>query len=74
MTAIKQTKSRLDPKAKLAFHLRLSRLDKLPKDYINQVVKLDHKLNLNRIENVRYGRTIDLEILSLLEKINAEVK
>jgi hypothetical protein len=57
---------------KLEFFNRVSKIEKLPKDFVKKILTIDPNLSVNRIENVRYGRTIDFYILGLLEDL-AEV-
>lgn len=56
---------------KVKFQERLAKIDDLipKKDFVKQVLKVDGNLQTNRIENVRYGRTIDFYILGILEDI-----
>ena len=63
------------PEEKKDFSLRVNSLTMLPKDFVARVMKADPSLtNTNRIENVRYGRTVDFHILEILEDISQEAK
>jgi hypothetical protein len=69
------TKSKISGKKKAEFNRRLLKIyDKLPTDFVNRVIKIKPDASANRIGNVRYNKTVDFEILSILERIANENK
>jgi hypothetical protein len=43
--------------------------EKIPEGFLSQVLKEHPEVNANRINNVRYGKTIDLEFLKEIIRI-----
>jgi hypothetical protein len=57
-------------KLKLEFNKRLLKIyDKLPPDFVNMVLERLPGVKANRVINARYNRTVDFEILEVLEEI-----
>jgi hypothetical protein len=62
-------------KEQLDFTQRLVAVhDKLPTNYISLTIEKIPGVNPNRVQNVRYNKTIDFEILEVFEEITNEQK
>ena len=46
----------------------------LPDDYVNKAILIKPNLNVNRLQNVRYNKTICFEYLEILEEIAGVAK
>lgn len=53
---------------------RLAVIDRLPENYVNQVILRMPEVRASRIQNVKYGNTVDFEILEVFEELAIERK
>lgn len=66
---------RINTKIRKNFRERLSDIDDyIPGDYQGKILRQRPEWNANRIVNVRFGRTVDLDILEYLEELAMTVK
>lgn len=60
-------------KERMNFNTRLLKIwDKLPENFINLTLEKLPEVSASRVHNVRYNRTVDFEILEVLEEISQD--